>query len=1626
MATLEDLKNAPDAVDPLAGLKAAPDEIQPTPTPSSNLSVSVQASQGTNPEKAASAKDISDKTGIPPNYILPHLEAHEAIQSANEAGTYQNTSPAVSQWASDPNNAAIAKGDLGNLAQSEQESKAHGVMNDVLDYFKGMPDSVLPAIGHSASGILDMYKTALAPGLHPFDGPLGDPTLAKAYRDGGGGFLGSTNALLTWSGNLAQAGLVTAALPGLLGAEGAVVLGKGALKLAGGLLGIPAGLEITRLNEALHKANVAISGNEPGLTGLARGIAGGVVEQAPVLAFMAHGLKASAPISEEMKTYGDKAFYDSSVAQAERSLTKQRSPQAHSEVMDAIHGGKPVFVDAESMIKAFQAKGLDPVDAFDKMGQLDALSDAKYGSKVKVPLSKWLSSVPPEIQKAVSSDITFDPAHSTANEFEEDRAVVKEPVKGIVDEKGQPIEAQTEPLKGPAGEEAAKMAGEPKEGEMAPPVKKLLDIAMPNLIQNFEKAGMKPEQVARFEAAQNVARTGFASELQEAYKNRMAREEQKWWKDEESRVRPEVEKRVSNLPEYQARKDIEAMPEARLSSKEIASKFPEFKDHPNLRGLTSKDGMSLQDAANLHGFDTGEDLVRGLTDMPSKQEAIDQSVKEEMYSRHGDVEKYLIDTAQNLAFGKTAKGLQDAEFKVIRGEDWTATKGLLRTTAFANKVLGDNARMEVQSAASDMIKRRTVSDIMSSEARAKRDALRFRKESFDAMAKGDIHGAITSKFRDMVNTELAGQAKATAIDLGKDIKFIRDLKPGTDNSKELGTAGADYLDAVNYLRSRYGFSSKGAEGSKAALTRLMDVADKRGDGISLSHLDEPANKYRDTPIEEARELANALRQIKHQADEANGKADQEAFAKLQGIKLEVAAQAKKTLGPNNKPPIPRDEDINLWQSTSDKAAKFKSAFARAINIFSQVDGEQPNGPAMRNFYHPIEDAQNKEFEMREKFSDFAKKELFKYYSTEEFSELRSYKHRVKWTIQDSKGNEIPQFANMTREQMMMAVANAGNSGNYKALSNKYPMEAILSMSENHLESRDLDAVEKMWEHAESYKPLVREQQLRMRGFEPKWVKGEPFKLPMKDGSIREMKGGYFPIKRAKTNPYVPDPNDSASVSKIFENNGGASQYTSDSHTKARTGYGGDLHLNFDAFTDHIGSVIHDLSFHEPLKDLYNQIHDPSISQSIRSVVGDAKYDELDPWIYDLAGTTKKSGDALDPYANALRNGMTASMIGLGVKAGLKHMTMISPLLRSLGPKYTGRAFGMVLNGNMGSMIEMAKTLDPFMAERFGSTGDMGDREIHDYMTRQGYFEEPSKLVKAIYNSAEPMAKETAELVNWTKNQFQKFQSINFGFVRNVDRLKATIGWWGHYTKAMEGNVNQIGQGDSQASVRYARSMVKQIFGSGSQTDLPRVMRGSGVQKLFTPFASMTNNISNNIAKSIREGVYEWRNGSAVDAVSKISSAALLTMVVPAYMISKMSKREKDEPLTVGNIAKMTAWYATEGSLPLGGEAKYAFESKSVRTAALEVPALKILNDGLTSFRYLDGQDKNNGHEAMRAGAEFTGAVLKVPGNDIFNWWDYISKSGTTDLNDPLKFLDKGFSATYKSKSASRYNLFPSP
>ena len=378
------------------------------------------------------------------------------------------------------------------------------------------------------------------------------------------------------------------------------------------------------------------------------------------------------------------------------------------------------------------------------------------------------------------------------------------------------------------------------------------------------------------------------------------------------------------------------------------------------------------------------------------------------------------------------------------------------------------------------------------------------------------------------------------------------------------------------------------------------------------------------------------------------------------------------------------------------------------------------------------------------------------------------------------------------------------------------------------------AVQKIWDHFESYRPLIAEKEKRISGVEPQWVTIRPIDIKVNDGRVITLQGGYYPVKFDPRVNRMAEAHASAQDAKNLMKASYSAATTNRSFIKQRVEEvtGRPLLLNLTGLYSGVNDVIHDLAWHEWVIDANKILK--KIDPAIREFYGADVKKQFDTWRNDIVVGQRKLDHGIEKAAAFARQYVSASALTFNLMSAAMQPLGIANTMARIGAHWVGQGIAI------------------YAANPLQATKDAQQKS------------------EWLRNRTRTRFRELNELRNQVQGQTAAKELMGrYGYwlMMRAQMMVDIPSWHGGYEKA-------IAQGfDEDTAIALADQAVKDSQGGGEEVDQSGIERGHALVKLFTAFYGFMGTTLNTAY------------GSTITEKSKAKIAAnlLLTLSVPAVL-----------------------------------------------------------------------------------------------------------------------------------------------
>lgn len=928
-------------------------------------------------------------------------------------------------------------------------------------------------------------------------------------------------------------------------------------------------------------------------------------------------------------------------------------------------------------------------------------------------------------------------------------------------------------------------------------------------------AGMSEAQWNVYQDLVGKASLTARERLQAKLMRQLQREKEEWWKTERAKVEQEVTAEINDLPDQTAvavlktgkLPDGSDLPDGiqpfkldrktaqQIYGKELIDTLP--------KGVTGKDGMHPDAAAQLFGYTSGQELVLAVANARPKAELIEAETDRRMREAHGDIltDGTIAQEAQEAVLNEHQDAVVQAELKAIAAKRREVSPFLNAAQQEAEDKAAAGRELlslmvptleHVRALARGILAKTAIQHITPHTYIV--TARKASRQATAAIAKQNWVKAGYFKQQELLNLALFREAGIIKEQVEKTEARAKDFFK-TDE-KLAKSRNVDLVNIGRAILSQFGFGSSPEKTAAEYLEQIQrydqDLYDQWAPQVAaLAPRQVP---YQALTVQEFTKLAEDMEALWHLSRRTQQAMIDGKMVDRQDILDQLSARLNE-LRPGERKAILGDltasEDAKLG------LVSWKSALRRVESWVDAMDGGNQDGVFRRYIWTPISEASV----------------LFR---SEKSTLMRQYLELVKGIEKTMTFDLIPapelgagaQFRG--KPALLHAILHTGNASNKDKLLRGYGWTAdqwqaftARAQRDGTLTKADYDFAQGVWDLLESIKPQAQKAHHEMYGYYFNEITAEPVSTQW-----GEYRGGYVPA--------IADANQSVEQAirqekELFDQGGNSFMFptTGRGFTKARVEqYTAPLMLNLRAIPIHFDKVMRFVHLEPRVKDAARIITNKGFRKTLDNFDPSTAKDMLVPWLQRSAQQTvstpgkNRHADRLFRY---LRNSVGAQIMVANVVNTLQQFTGFSLSLTKVKAKYLRHGLVRYLTGP-GSMAEDIHAKSPFMAQR-STTQVMEIQATIDDITLN-----PTKYERA---------------ANFAKRHGYFMQ-------QGTQNIVDLITWSGAYDQAM-----QKGASEKEA-VREADATVRQTQGSFDPESLSAFEAGTPFTRAFTMFYSYFN------------------------------------------------------------------------------------------------------------------------------------------------------------------------------------------
>lgn len=839
--------------------------------------------------------------------------------------------------------------------------------------------------------------------------------------------------------------------------------------------------------------------------------------------------------------------------------------------------------------------------------------------------------------------------------------------------------------------------------------------------------------------------------------------------------------------------------------------------------MTASNGLDPDYLAGRFGFENGADLVQQLADATPMREAIEDETDLRMLQQYGDL--------------TTPQGLQRAADEAIHNQ--ARQKQVSAELTALEQALGDKRTVlaAAKRFAADFVARFKVRDIKPTQFASA--AAKARKAADKAFRAGNLAEAAMHKRNELVQSEATVAAYKAQGEIAKALRYLNQRA-----NNRGGRIPAEFQDQIDEILVRFDLRKSTTNKAAAERETLQQWIESQHDlgndpAIPASIANEAYRKpYKEMTLEELRDVVDAVKNLEYL-----GRNEGNALANAKKASLDAQGnEIKDSINSGKDGELDNRSRANKSQRTISAAKGFLTAHLNAASIAHIFDRSWA-GPMWEYMIRPVNDGGNKQTHLGQKVAQDV--------------------HAILQPLLEDghvggRGRRYEQLGGgmYNKSEIFSMLLNLGNAGNAQRLvdgeiENNWSREAVESAIEETLTKDEIELAQHVWDYYETLFPELNAMERRINGVDLKRVEPTPSEYISKDGETVTLRGGYYPIiydtrrsARSESDKEASDRAESAAAARMMAN-----VKISYSKPRADEVKGRPLQYGLAGVYSGFSETVHALAYREALIDANKLLR--RIEPTIRKKYGPEIVRELKAWLQDIAIGDQKQRDAAGSFFAAVRRNVPMARMGYSLTTAAQQVFGYANSIVRIGPEAS-------LDG---ALVYMRNPRAAVRETRAKSTL-MADRRITQ-------IQELNDLRNRIESS---------------EGVLDKIRGFAYYLVVALQTVVDTPTWHGEYRKVMRGDWGGRTPEEMESyAVARADQAVIDSQGSGMIKDMPRVMRGSDFQKLFTVYFSYMSTTGNLIAANTAIRSKQGKLGTAFGEASLavIAGGVLAQMAVKA-------------------------------------------------------------------------------------------------------------------------------------------------
>lgn len=285
--------------------------------------------------------------------------------------------------------------------------------------------------------------------------------------------------------------------------------------------------------------------------------------------------------------------------------------------------------------------------------------------------------------------------------------------------------------------------------------------------------------------------------------------------------------------------------------------------------------------------------------------------------------------------------------------------------------------------------------------------------------------------------------------------------------------------------------------------------------------------------------------------------------------------------------------------------------------------------------------------------------------------------KKQYEIETADGKEM-----FSKENVLAMALNMGNKKNMQRLVAGLGMteDEVRKFVYDHMEEKDWTFVQNTWDYLATYWPETVRVEEQLNGTTLKPVELAPFDVPLENGKVLHMKGGYYHIKYNPEKSIKAMNNEENAFAESMMS-GARVLGTRRGQLKQRAQYvARPLLLELHVLPDQLQDTIHNIEVRIPARDVYRLVYSKAMEDKVTETMGADYYKILTEWVTDVWNIvpteTNQATTKLNRIFSYLRRNSVMAIMGYRLWPVIENASNIGPVMDKLGATH---ALGAIAN-----------------------------------------------------------------------------------------------------------------------------------------------------------------------------------------------------------------------------------------------------------------------------------------------------------------------------------------------------------